>query len=138
MNIVLDTNVLVSGILSPAGPPGRIVDALQTGKVVTVVDDRILAEYSEVLLREKFSRWIAKWEAEAILQFLESEGVSCVSHTVVTHLPDPSDAPFLEVAFQSAAPLITGNNKHSPQDKRMDVDVLTPSEFCSSYLTNQT
>lgn len=51
---VFDTNVLVSGILSPHGPPGWIVDALQQGVCRAVVDDRIWADYSEVLARPAF------------------------------------------------------------------------------------
>ena len=48
---VFDTNVIVSGFLSPHGFPGRIVDWLRAGAVKAVWDDRIIAEYSEVLGR---------------------------------------------------------------------------------------
>ena len=51
---VFDTNVLVAGFLSPAGPPGRIVEWLRAGSVVAVVDDRIFSEYAEVLIRPAF------------------------------------------------------------------------------------
>jgi predicted nucleic acid-binding protein len=44
LRIVLDTNVLVSGLLSPHGPPGRIFDLLLGGKLTLVFDDRLLAE----------------------------------------------------------------------------------------------
>jgi len=44
MKIVLDTNVLISGMLNPSGPPGRIVDFLRTEVLQLAVDDRILAE----------------------------------------------------------------------------------------------
>ena len=46
---VVDTNVLVSGLLSPFGPPGRIVDLLQAGGLRLAADDRIEAEYRDVL-----------------------------------------------------------------------------------------
>jgi predicted nucleic acid-binding protein len=48
---VFDMNVVVSGFLSPAGPPGRIVEWSGNGEVQAVVDDRIMAEYAEVLAR---------------------------------------------------------------------------------------
>ena len=51
---VFDTNVIVSGFLSPAGPPGRIVEWLRSGNVQAVLDDRIAAEYAEVLARPVF------------------------------------------------------------------------------------
>lgn len=52
---VFDTNVLVSGFLSPEGPPGRIVDWLRSGTVRAVVVDGILAEYAEVLHRPELA-----------------------------------------------------------------------------------
>lgn len=49
-----DANVLVSGLLSPYGPPGRILDALLAGILTLVFDDRILGEYEDVLTRQEF------------------------------------------------------------------------------------
>jgi len=54
VKIVLDTNVLISGMLSPSGPPGKIIDLLRSGALQLVVDDRILSEYTDVLRREYF------------------------------------------------------------------------------------
>ena len=47
MQIVLDTNVLVSGLLSAAGPPGRIVEAALAGHLELVFDEAIRREYEE-------------------------------------------------------------------------------------------
>ena len=54
MKIVLDTNVLVAGLLSPFGPCGEIVRMVSSGEVTLCFDALILAEYSEVLYRSKF------------------------------------------------------------------------------------
>jgi predicted nucleic acid-binding protein len=51
---VFDTNVIVSGLLSPDGPPGRIVEWLRAGTIQAVLDDRVAAEYAEVLTRPRF------------------------------------------------------------------------------------
>ena len=51
---VLDTNVLVSGLLNPSGHPGRLIDAVLSGHLLLAIDDRIFAEYSKVLKRLKF------------------------------------------------------------------------------------
>jgi predicted nucleic acid-binding protein len=50
---VIDTNVVVSGLLSaPAdSPTGRIVDAMLAATVPFVLSEALLAEYREVLLR---------------------------------------------------------------------------------------
>jgi hypothetical protein len=50
---IVDTNVLVSGLLSPSGPPGRLVDVLLGRRLRLALDDRIEAEYREVLARPK-------------------------------------------------------------------------------------
>ena len=50
---VVDTNVLVSGFLSPFGPPGRLLDMLQARGLRLATDDRIEAEYRDVLARSK-------------------------------------------------------------------------------------
>ena len=54
MKIVLDTNVLVSGLLNPYGPPGRIVQMVAAGALQLCFDARIICEYRDVLVRPVF------------------------------------------------------------------------------------
>ena len=54
MNIVLDTHVLVAGLLSPFGTCGQILRMVSSGELSFCFDARILAEYEEVLGRPKF------------------------------------------------------------------------------------
>ena len=49
MKIVLDTNVLVSGLLTPFGTSGEIVRMVSAGKLILLYDSRILLEYQEGL-----------------------------------------------------------------------------------------
>ena len=51
MNVVLDTNVLVSGLISPFGPPADIVRLLAAGAIRVCYDACIFGEYREVLSR---------------------------------------------------------------------------------------
>ena len=53
MRVVIDTNVLVSGLWRPSGNCAVIVDAVRTWTLVAVLDDRIYAEYAGVLRRPK-------------------------------------------------------------------------------------
>ena len=55
MKIVLDTNVVVSGLLCPFGPSGEVVRIAVSGELQLCYDARILSEYEEVLLRPEFS-----------------------------------------------------------------------------------
>jgi len=126
---VFDTNVVVSGFLSPAGPPGRLVEWLRNGSAEAVVDDRILAEYAEVLSRPIFRLPAA--EVELVLAAIRAWAFwveAAAAHTA-QGLPDPDDAPFLECARAAGVPLVTGNVRHFPKTIAGDVKVLTPAQF---------
>ncbi len=129
MRIVLDTNVLVSGLLNPHGPPGRIVDLLLAGSVQLLFDDRILAEYREVLLRPRFG--FAPEEVTALLDLLVAEGEPVLAEALGLELSDPGDVPFLEVAVTGKAEaLITGNFRHFEEAAAsLGVGVCAPADF---------
>ena len=129
MRVVIDTNVLVSGILNPHGPPGRIVDAVLSEAVIVLHDDRILAEYHEVLLRPAFG--FQRTDVDSLLDFIEFSGEHLTAGGIDVILPDPTDLPFLEVAIAGLADaLISGNLKHfKPRRGRHGVHVCTPAEF---------
>lgn len=129
MRVVIDTNVIVAGILNPHGSPGRILDALFSGAVTALYDDRILSEYREVLARPVFD--FPRQDVEILLHFVESTGQHISTKPMTVVLPDSDDLPFLEVATDGAADaLITGNIKHfKPRRGQHSVLVTTPAEF---------
>ena len=129
MRIVLDTNVLVSGMINAEGAPGRIVDLAQSGVLEILADDRILAEYEDVLARETLQRYFPPAVRDAIIEFLRHELHRVVCSQVVDDLPDKGDEPFLEVALAARVPLVTGNARHFPKSKRRGVEVLSPREL---------
>ncbi len=125
---VVDTNVLVAGFLSPAGPPGRIVDWLRGGFVVAVLDDRILAEYAEVLVHPAFRFQPA--DVDEVLGAIRSHATWAeVGPDDGVELPDPDDAPFAECARVEAVPLVTGNLRHFPKHACRGLTVTTPASF---------
>ena len=129
MRVVVDTNVLVSGVINPHGAPGRIVDAILAGSVTVLYDDRIVSEYREVLARPTFG--FRRSDVEILLDFIDAAGESSVAEPLAVILPDGSDLPFLEVAAAgNADALISGNLRHfKPRRGRHEVDVCTPAEF---------
>jgi len=128
MNIVLDTNVLVSGLLSPFSPPGEIVRMLAAGHLRLCVDARILSEYAAVLKRPRF-RFQPDLVAE-FLGFVEDRALLAAGSPLRHPLPDRDDEPFLEVAIAAQADaLVTGNQRHFPSRACRGVRVLSPSEF---------
>lgn len=132
MRIVLDTNVVVSGLLNPHGKPGIILQMVVSRAVTICYDARIIDEYREVLLRPKFP--ISEAEVDAILEHLKATGHLVATSPLPQKLPDPDGEPFLEAALSGSAEyLVTGNVRHYPEDRRRGVRVVSPVEFVELY-----
>jgi putative PIN family toxin of toxin-antitoxin system len=132
MNIVIDTNVLVAGLLSPFGPCGEIVRMVSSGEITLSFDARILNEYQEVLARPKFK--FDKDKTAALLDQIEHRGRTMAPSPLVGSLPDIDDEQFLEVAIAAQAIcIVTGNRIHFPPGMCQGVMVLSPSEFLAYY-----
>ncbi len=134
MRIVLGTNVLVSGILSPHGPPAAVLRALLTERVMLCFDERILSEYRDVLARGKSS--FDRELVEELIAFLEAAGSPTLAAPLATTLPDPVDQMFIEVAVASQADfLVSGNLKHFPDKATEGVSVVSPRAFLDAMLS---
>jgi putative PIN family toxin of toxin-antitoxin system len=96
---VFDTNVVVSGFLSPAGPPGRIVEWLRNGSVLAVLDDRIMAEYDEVLKRPQFGLPVSEVNLVLVAIRAQAFWIEATANHTMRGLPDPDDAAFLECVW---------------------------------------
>jgi len=132
MRIVVDTNVVVSGTMASARPPGLVIRAILRRDVTLLLDERIAAEYVEVMARPSLPG-----STERRLSFardLLAVAVRVTATTQLDGLPDADDAPFLAVALDAAADhLVTGNLRHFPAACRRGVSVLTPRELIDAY-----
>jgi putative PIN family toxin of toxin-antitoxin system len=132
MIVVLDTNVIVSGILRPYSKAAAILRLAATGMIQLVYDLRILSEYQDVLNRPKFT--FAKEDINVFLDQVEKEGVLVSVVPLKYRLSDPDDEPFLEVALAARAEvIITGNKRHFPKKKYQGTKILSPSEFLEAF-----
>jgi putative PIN family toxin of toxin-antitoxin system len=127
VTIVVDTNVLVSALLRPSGPPGAVLDLVLARRVRLALDDRIFAEYAEVLSRPEFE--FPGLGVASLLEYLwrSAERVRAPALPVV--LPDRDDVMFVEVGVAALAQaLVTGNLRHFPPAQRWGLRVLTPRD----------
>jgi putative PIN family toxin of toxin-antitoxin system len=132
LRIVLDTNVIVSGLLNPEGTPGRVLDLFLAGEITMVVDDRILAEYRAVLPRPKFGFEPA--DVSDVLDLVEAEAERVAAPPLRLALMDEADRPFMEVAVASGADfLVTGNVRRFRALSRRRSLVATPAEFLREW-----
>jgi putative PIN family toxin of toxin-antitoxin system len=125
---VLDTNVLVSALLSPGGKPARILALVLNERITLCYDSRILLEYEDVLTRSKFP--FEPRDVSGLLSIFEQIGTAIAAEPATESFTDESDKKFYEVAKTAGAILITGNNKHFPDDPY----VLSPLEFLKHRL----
>ena len=125
---VIDTNVLVSAALTPQGASGEVVDLVLAGEICPVLDDRIVAEYADVLTRSRLG--FPQTLVAAMLDALETAGRHALAVRTHVTLPDESDRCFFECALACASRfLVTGNKKHFPGAAPAGIILLSPREL---------
>lgn len=130
MKAVVDTNVLVSALLSRTGPPRMILRLLLSKKIEWLVNDLVLEEYEEVLGRKDFG--FKPFQIQALMEFIRRYGVHVPYLPQKTSIPHADDLPFLLCARQGKADtLITGNKKHFPFSDQL-FRIVSPAEFIKS------
>ena len=136
MDVVIDTNVFISGLLKPYSITGEIIDMIFSGQITPIFDDRILEEYELVMLRSKFG-----FPVDIINEFLFSlqtiGKIMIPLHTGVK-LPDENDRCFYECALCSETKiLITGNKKRFPKKICFEIRLFSPREFVEYFFVEE-
>ena len=133
--LILDTNVIVSALISSSIPTMILYDLVLTKKVYTCLSDEIFAEYVEVMNREKFTRFINfKTKADVVLNKLSEISTFYKTDRYIEVLTDTSDNKFLELAAVSSADyLITGNTLDFQIKEFEYTRILTPREYWDSF-----
>jgi len=113
IRVVLDTNIIVSALLQPLGPPAQ-VSVLATGGLVQMcVSGEVYAEYEEVINRPRFRR--SQDIVAGALRAIREKGFWVRPTETIRACSDPDDDIFLECAHAAQANyLVTGNLKHFP------------------------
>lgn len=111
--LVIDTNVFVSGLISGAGLPARILRAVQGKRAIHLVSDPIVEEYLRVLdyprirrFRKVNDAFVADIAAYLVYQ---TERVELQSRIRMS--PDPDDDVFLNTAVDGGATLLISGDK---------------------------
>ena len=124
---VIDTNVLVSALLRFASVPGIVAQEALSGRIIPLLNDEIVREYREVLLRCKFH--FNRTAVDAIINGIIKRGVFIDANPTDEPIIDPKDAVFYEVVMKmrqaDEAYLVTGNLKHFP----VKHFIVTPREM---------
>ena len=131
---VIDTNVVVLGLLNPHGPSARVLNAVLDGRMKLVYDARILAEYRDVLHRPRLK--LAPDKIQAFLNALRGQ-VMVTPSALVVRAPDSDDIVFVEAALATTdKTIVTGNLVHYPSEILHGARVLTPAQAESELAQN--
>jgi putative PIN family toxin of toxin-antitoxin system len=124
---VLDTNILVSALIRPEGPPGRVMAAVLIGDVLPVFNAAVLDEYERVLRRPRLQLDIAR--VRAMLETIRTIGSAVPGELPAppAGLRDPTDWPFIACALAASCPVITGNARGFPE--ALGVRIMTAREW---------
>jgi putative PIN family toxin of toxin-antitoxin system len=124
---VLDTNILVSALMRPEGPPGRVMAAVKAGELVPVFSSAVLSEYEAVLRRPRLR--LDGWKVDSALATMRAVGnlVRGAQPPPPITLPDDTDWPFIACALTAGCLVVTGNARDFPA--ALGVRVMTAREW---------
>lgn len=133
MRLVVDTNVVVSGIFF-SGPPYQILNAWRQGKIKLVLSPEIFSEYKRVA--GKLSNRFKEVDLSAWLElFLANSSIVESAPLKEPVCEDPDDDKFLACALASDSPLIISGDKHLLDiSGYRGLTVMKPRAFADKYL----
>ena len=131
---VFDTNVLVSGLLSPNGPPGKLLDAILDGFCQPVVTDSILAEY-ETVVPERLREEIPDLDPEPKLAWIRAKSRLFEPAPLGKQRSrDLKDDPYLACALAARAQcIITYDRDLLSLGKPFGVEIIRPAELLRRF-----
>ena len=133
LRFVLDTNILISSILTKNTPPQQTFDyCIAHGTIL--LSDFTLEEISTVIMRKKFDRYASLAKRINFLQVLNDRAEIVTIIESITACRDRKDDKFLEVAVNGKSDyLITGDRDLLVLHPFRNIPIITPIEFISLY-----
>jgi putative PIN family toxin of toxin-antitoxin system len=139
MIVVLDTNLIVSALLSPNGIPGEIVHYMETGEITVATSSHLLNKLERVLKYSKVAKYIKCSEEEVnlfIKRFKMFADIVQPEVSVKVIEKDPDDNHVLECAIAARAAFIITGDQHLFELKEFQgVDIIFPSVFVTWFTT---
>lgn len=132
--VILDTNVLVSGLRSRGSASHELLARVGKGFFEPVLSVPLVIEYEAVLKRESVHLGLSHQDINDVVDYLCSVG----EHRKIWFLwrpllPDPKDDMLLELAVEAGCDAIVSfNGKHFGYARRFNVAIVTPREFLES------
>lgn len=131
---VLDPNVLVSALISPAGASARLLLELRSGAFELVTSPQLLQELDEGLRREKFARYDTESEVEAYVDLLRRESILVDDPDPMLEplSDDPDDEYLIALARAARVDALVSGDPHLLR-LQGQIPVSTPRTFLESF-----
>lgn len=110
LRVVLDTNILISGLLH-VGKPRRVINLALNSKIEIISSVKIIDEFQRVIIRNKFK--LSKFEQDEMINFvIRLSHIIFVKSKFRVVKSDPSDDIFINAAYDGNASYIVSGDKH--------------------------
>jgi uncharacterized protein len=131
VRLVVDTNVLVSYLLTPDSTPRKAVDRILDYEEL-LFSEQTLRELSEVLARPKFHHLIAQADRDEFVELVSRVGTWIEIRETIRACRDPRDDKFLELAINGEADgVLTGDADLLALDPFRGIAIMTPAAWLS-------
>jgi putative PIN family toxin of toxin-antitoxin system len=134
LRIAIDTNVIVSGILSRKGAPAELLNAWRERRFLMLTSPAVIAELRAVLqyprIRKKYP--LSNDDIEQTIMLLEHDALLVKGEAnVAGSVPDdPKDEMFLACALDGTADVIVSGDHHLLDlESYRDIPIMTPRQF---------
>ena len=141
IKLVLDTNILISGLITHNGPSAQILDAVQAGDERVVISLALIEEFNEVIIRPNL---LTKYPevsqfANALLDFLRANAILVIGEPENPIISDdPDDDYVVACAMDGQADYIISGDAHLLElGQYHDIKIMNPRQFVDLVLINQ-
>ncbi len=130
MRLILDTNILLSALLSPLGAPAKLLDAWERKTFALVACDVLISELRDVAVRPSFRARLRASAAELLAAGLRDFSLFCRDLPSGPVAPDPKDSYLLAMAEASHAEfLVTGDKELLSLKRHKSTRIISPAEL---------
>ncbi len=128
---MLDTNTLISSLISREGNPAKIIEKLAAGTIINYISKPILQEVDAVMKRPKIKGITSRPEREFFLNFIKTISTEVKPTKKIDVInEDPTDNRIIECALAARAHYIVTGDKHLLKQGRYEkTEIVTAKDF---------
>ena len=139
MKVILDTNVLLSALLSPAGAPAKLLEAWERKRFTAVTCEELIIEIREVANRPFFRQRLRRDTIELLVAGLQDFSEFSVDVPSGVIAPDPKDSYLLALAEASQSDfLVTGDKELLALKHHGVTRIIAPAGMVQILKTEET